>query len=164
MKFPILLEDFKVDASMARNFAETAWGRGGTQAKASNTVGAYFFSCSAHGGWVVDGRIFSPQELSNIKNYISPAGMRVVVGTSFDGKKYILGYANPNSMKKKKINYNSLQFRDAQWEDYPLFMFEEDEDWAILEYFTPIRLRGFNSSEHDTIILNTFTRLSTRRK
>lgn len=162
--FPMRYGDFRLDASLARNIAETAWGRGGTDAMRTNRRGVYFFSCSAHGGYVVDGKALTSEEVAKISQYMGERDfLNLLVGEKTDwagGKpivtKYILGYHNPQSIKRKKIRYPSIMV-NVRWEKYPVYLFEEDCDWSVLENLTDIRvLATLKSPTHEQAIKDSF--------
>ena len=56
----------------ARQLAEEEWGRGGTDSHPTNRPGAYYFSCSAHGGFVIDTRTLTDTEFLCISKYVQP--------------------------------------------------------------------------------------------
>lgn len=137
--------------SRARSIAETAWGTGGTSAYRTNRKGAYYFSCSGHGGYVVDGACLSDQERELIDEHVKP---RKAFYASRNGDCYFL--QNPESFRSRR--YRIYPDTVTGWTD--IYLFEEDCDWAVLEYFTDIQAKGWASPESDraAIVAGTFAR------
>lgn len=46
--------------SQARQIAEAMWGRGGTNSRPTQRPGAFYFSCSGHGGFIIDAKAINP--------------------------------------------------------------------------------------------------------
>lgn len=130
-------EPFKVTSSMARNIAETMWGRGGTTARKTNRPGVYYYSCASHGGYVVDPRALTEDERKRIDQYIEPEGLEVCAMLRNDGSIRVLKYKAPNSRTRSQCSY-VMADGDAGFYKYPLYTFEEDLEWAILESQTDI--------------------------
>jgi len=72
----VLFKDFKINA---RRIAEAMWGTGGTNATKTNRRGAYYYSCSAHGGYVVSGDCLTEEEKAKLHEYITPEHLNVIV-------------------------------------------------------------------------------------
>ncbi len=130
-------------SNKARSFAETLWGRGGTNAYRTNRPGAFYYSCSGHGGYVVDGGVLTKEERAEIDKYVSPETVLVVTR---NGKPYFI--QNPSTVRTQRyrVYTDSVKLRD-----YPIYFFEEDCDWAVLEKFTNIRAGGRDT---DPAIIN----------
>ena len=120
-------------ANKARTFAETIWGHGGTHSSRTNRHGAFYYGCSGHGGYVVDGGVLTDDERANIDKYINPQKILIVV----NGRGKTTFTQNPFRIKGQRYRYgaDSVILRD-----YPIYFFEEDCDWSVLEKFTNIRL------------------------
>ena len=141
---PIKLSMFQLNASLARRLAESYWGSGGTTAHRTNRKGAYNYSCSAHGGYIVDASVLSRDELKNINKYRDPLPLRLLVQDTPQGDYIISMDAREFSSvwkRRKSTTYNPA-LGDVRWVKYPLYVFEEDRDWAVLECFTDIRSEG----------------------
>lgn len=54
--------NYVIKHSHARNIAERTWGRDGTTARRTTRPGFYFFSCSGHGGYVVEAQRLTEEE------------------------------------------------------------------------------------------------------
>lgn len=122
------------NGSRLRNFAEALWGRGGTNAYPTNRNGAYYFSCSGHGGYVVPAKVLSPLEREAIDKYEKPQKVRAFYDKA-TGK--FLGLFNPFLAGTRHLKIPSRYEYEEIAED--VYVFEEDCDWAILEKFTNIR-------------------------
>lgn len=120
----------RLTSSRARALAEGNWGRGGTNSSRTNTKGAYYYSCSGHGGYVVDGAALTPEQRTEIEKYVQPQIVQCVVrGDTVDLME------NPFSNRAQR--YPSRPGQTIV--KHPIYFFEEDCDWAVLEKLTPIR-------------------------
>jgi hypothetical protein len=140
------LSEFKIDSSIARTLAEQAWGRGGTHSYKTTRKGIYYFSCSGHGGYVVDKKLLDSGELHFINKFVNSQKIRIL-GEYNKGEKYVLDYVGPDS-QKTKWRANPIT-RDYFQEEYEFYLFEEDCAWSILEKFTGIRSEGFKATAEE---------------
>jgi len=129
---PVPLAGFRIGHSQARGIAEALWGKGGTNSERCNRPGAFYFSCSGHGGYVVDASILTEQERAKIEEVRSPEPVKILV----QGNR-VIGVSNPFT-GSRSFRYNSA-FGTPEWRAHPVFLFEEDCDWSILEHLTDIR-------------------------
>jgi len=127
-------------SAKARSFAETLWGRGGTTAYRTNRRGAYYFSCSGHGGYVVGGGVLTEAERAEIDKYVKPELTAVAI-VNETGK--IRFFHNPVSTRRRVSRW--YPHTDTIFNEYPIYFFEEDCDWSVLEKFTNIRAGGKNT-------------------
>lgn len=121
-------------SSEARTIAETLWGRGGTHARRCNRKGAYYFSCSGHGGFVIDAATLAPAERDALAPYVKPEKYTLYTwGTHrrvmFNGR--TRGFRVPHTAAR----------RDGQF-----YVFEEDCEWSLVYVCTSIR-----AASHDPI-------------
>jgi hypothetical protein len=137
-----LMRDFKLDS---RRIAEQMWGRDATEYK-TNRKGARYFSCSQHGGYVVDSRCLTDEEKDRIQPYMNeynPAPVSVLV--QHQGERDVIigtSYAHfTNTGRARNIRYNPA-LGPVEWVLVPVYTFEEDVDYAILEKLTDIRAHG----------------------
>lgn len=136
----------------ARKIAEMVWGGRSTHAYRCNRVGAYYYSCSGHGGYVVDSRCLSLGEMRKIKKYISAINIRLLVQERASNF-FVIGASLLNFPRSGRHLQDNTSFQytprlgPLQWQDLPVFLFEEDCDWAILEKLTDIRAEGINMTE-----------------
>lgn len=135
----IPLKEFKVPA---RNMAELMWGRGGTHSYRTNRHGAYYYSCSGHGGYVIDSRYLTKRERTKIDRYIKPLPLRILVQQR-NGTKMVIGtdcthFQSTGPYRQKSYQYIP-RLGEIDWQDLPIYLFEEDCDWAVLEKLTDIR-------------------------
>jgi len=133
--------------SKAREIAEQLWGRGGTNSYSTNRIGAFYFSCAGHGGYIVDGCALSDAELEEIAKYIKPDELDVCIQESGEGEQKTittLAVLSPFTfrMRSRRIKYEPNKGL-ARWVKHPIYVFEEDCDWSVLEKFTNIRAKGF---------------------
>lgn len=140
MMKPITLKDFKINA---RHIAELEWGSGGTTAYRTNRPGAYYYSCSAHGGYVVDSRALDPVERAVINRYVQPRNLNLYVQQAEAGDDLIVhvDYTDFDCRGRHTFRYKS-NGHQTRWETLPVYIFEEDCDWCVLEKFTDIRAKG----------------------
>lgn len=105
----------------ARNIAENEWGRGGTHSYRTNRAGAFYFSCSGHGGFVIDAAALTPHE-----RQLMDTQLTMVKGTAFaDRTGRIRKVAH--DMMRRTVRYQ------AHWDHLPIgfYLAEEDCDWSI---------------------------------
>ena len=131
-----------INHSIARSVAESLWGTGGTRAVKTNRKGTYYFSCSGHGGWVVDADALTPEEKKAIQPYSEPYYGTMHVFKGWDGK------------TKKKLSWQGQRgaFKTTYHADKvakTIHVFEEDCAWAILHLLTGLRLRDERVSEEE---------------
>lgn len=141
---PVLYSIYKIPA---RRIAELVWGKGGTTAYKTNRVGAYYYSCSSHGGYVVDHRALSEEELSNINKYITPSNLMLLV-QNINGKLFVIGenLGHIEYVRPRRYKYNP-SYGPAEWVNHPVYLFEEDCNWSALELHTNIRAGGLSMDE-----------------
>ena len=121
----------RLTASRARSMAACRWGRDGVHAYRTNTVGAYYFDCPSHGGYIVDGAILTKEQRAEIDKYVQPEMVNTVIRG--DVTDYMV---NPWNMRAQSYRSKFGQ----QIVEHPIYTFEHDCDWAVLEKFTPIRV------------------------
>lgn len=142
-----------LQSSKARTFAETRWGTGGTQQYKTTRPGVFYFSCSGHGGYIVDSDRLTREEYENIIKYTTPEKCLVVIR----GDK-ITFWQIPDSPRTQKYKL----YTDSYTSEKQVFFFEEDCDWSILEKFTNIRRKetfhGLTSEEYLAYVESTFNR------
>lgn len=132
--------------SQARYIAESLWGPRGTTAYRTNRRGAFYFSCSGHGGYVIDDRTLTDQERAALLHAgFTPDSCWGVRNKDGD----ILKVRHPHS----QVNHRSITYQlgSGEYSDHniPVWIFEEDCDWAAVQAFTAIRSEGFSLSEDE---------------
>lgn len=153
---PIKLEGFRIPA---QHMAELLWGKGGTHSYKTSRRGAYYYSCSGHGGYVVDSRCLTAQERRKLDRYTVAQNLHLLVQHQAEGD-FVIGVncVNFQSMgpyRTKSYRYIPRLGR-VEWVPLPVYVFEEDCDWAILEHLTPIRCENHTVSK--VCIKQTFKR------
>lgn len=137
---PIKLEKFR---PQARAIAEMKWGRDGTNAFKVNRNGAYYFSCSGHGGYLVNANALTEAETEKIQPFGTREYINILVQDRMDGK-WVVGVDNsPMSRtitRTRRFSYDA-RLGSVSWERYYIYAFEEDCAWSILEKFTDIRIK-----------------------
>lgn len=113
--------------SEARSIAESLWGTGGTHSYRTNRRGAFYFSCSGHGGYVIDSTAFSGEELAAIAPHVSVTDTY----TRFSWVKYNRFH---HSYKRRATRYAGR----ATITNGTFLVFEEDCDWSIVDHLTGI--------------------------
>lgn len=139
-----------------RHLAETIWGKGGTTAYKTNRKGAYYYSCSSHGGYIVDATVLTPTERHLIDQFIKPENLDILKGP--DGLCYGIDY-NAHARYGAKSKSYRCPF-GSQWEYVQFYLFEEDCAWSVLENFTDIRAvhNKISENKREELINLTFTR------
>jgi hypothetical protein len=130
----------------AYSIAEMSWGSGGTHAYRCNRRGAYYYSCSGHGGYVVDSRCLTRKERAKIERHIKPIDLRLLVQRrNGNGHRFVIGVSMLNvprsgcRLRSQSFFNYSPRLGPIEWVDLPVYLFEEDCDWAVLEKLTDIR-------------------------
>jgi len=130
----------------ARNVAEKMWGTGGTNAYGTNRKGAYYYSCSGHGGYVIKKEAFTEQELEDVSKYAKPNFINLLTNKE-TGEVYGTDYTPVQrcltGRERRRFRYPAGA--PVEWRPYEFFVFEEDCDWAIVEVLTDIRSGGFEN-------------------
>lgn len=116
--------------SQARIIAEAMWGRGGTSSEPTNRTGAFYFSCSGHGGFVIDTRALTDEELVAISEHVDPEEASIY------------------SWRRRQILIHPYRTRSvivpliAEREDFKFILLEEDCAWGLAYICTGIRHRN----------------------
>jgi len=158
---PTRLEGFRIPA---RHIAKLSWGDVNTSYR-TNRHGAYYYSCSGHGGYVVDSRCLTKRERARIDKYTRPLPIRILVQHRDGQGDVVIGVdcrefiscGTKASFRGKSYRY-CPSLGPVEWQELPVYLFEEDCDWAILEKFTNIRSDGWgkDEAERKRIINRTF--------
>lgn len=138
-------------ASLARQTAESQWGRGGTTSYKTNRKGAYYFSCSGHGGFVISGSALSEDERNKIKEFVSPEIMTVYVENETD--KVLLAFQPFRRNRGKLRGYGSAGYRIVEEE---IFLLEEDCNWALAVKFAGITVKDMKEEAAEKTFFNWF--------
>ena len=123
-----------LNASRARSFAETLWGRGGTTPYRTDRRGFWYYSCAGHGGYVVDGRALTDDERAEIDKCVKPDIVWVLWR---DGR--AVKVSNPHTMRRQRFY---ARVTDTLDKAYPVYFFEEDCDWSVVEHITGVRSKA----------------------
>lgn len=113
-------------SSLARSTAEATWGRGGTSAYKTNRKGAYYFSCSGHGGFVISAKALTSTEYEALTKYIKPEVMTVYVAN--EDNSVLLAF-HPFRLKSGKLPYAGPMGHRVEKEE--IFLLEEDCAWSL---------------------------------
>lgn len=115
----------------AMAMSTSLWGTVNHTYKTTGGKGVYYTSNSGHGGYIIDGNVFREDIRAKIEQFVSPTITYVAVN---NGK--MMGMQNPFTQRSWRY--------DMRYElvKHPIFVFEEDCDWAIVERFADIRLLG----------------------
>lgn len=118
----------------ARSMAEANWGSGGTNSSRTNRRGAFYFSCSGHGGFIIDGRALSDEEKALMREFATPQET-VEVYNPDTGKVY--GIFNPFAIRRRSIRAPIYAMQNK----VEIWAFDEDCDWCIPAVFAGIHTR-----------------------
>jgi len=134
-----------------RRIAEALWGTGGTSSCKTNRKYVGYYSCSSHGGYVVDSKALTDKEKAQIEQYVKPTRLPLYVQYRRDGD-YVFGIGLRSIQRygngKASFRYDP-SLGPAEIVDYPIYTFEEDCEWVVLEKFTDIRAGITNLSEEE---------------
>jgi len=137
----ILLADYKINP---RAIAEAMWGTGGTNATRTNRKGAYYYSCSAHGGYIVSPNALTEEEKALLNQYTQTIKIQALVQHRIKGD-YVIAVSliaiQRECGKNRQFRY-TMHLGPVEWVDIEFYAFEEDCDWATLEKLTDIRAKG----------------------
>ena len=133
-----------INHSIARSMAESLWGTGGTRAYRTNRRGAYYFTCSGHGGWIVDADALTEAEKRAIQPYSDPYYGTMHIFKGWDGK------------ERRKLAWQGQRgaFKapyHAEKQAKTIHVFEEDCAWSILHLLTGLRLCDASLSEEEQL-------------
>jgi hypothetical protein len=138
-------------ASLARQTAEAQWGRGGTTSYKTNRKGAYYFSCSSHGGFVISAKALSDTEYEEISKYASPEVMTVYVDNDTDNVLLAFQPFRRNSGKLRGVGSSGYRIEKEE-----IFLLEEDCDWALAVKFAGIMVKDMTKEAADKTFFNWF--------
>ena len=116
--------------SYARQIAEAHWGTGGTHSYSTNTTGAFNFSTSGHGGFVIDARVLTDEQRLSLRQFATPETVQIWM---HNDKPCGLMH----SAKRTAIRISAQAIKT----EFEVFMLEEDCAWCLAYIFTPIRRR-----------------------
>ncbi|RUU78233.1 hypothetical protein [Mesorhizobium sp. M7A.F.Ca.MR.362.00.0.0] len=120
--------------SQARSIAEALWGTGGTHSARTNRAGAFYFSCSGHGGFVIDARCLAHDEYARLCKHAEPE----------QAQDY--GKAIMHSYRKRSFKVTPTQLANMQ--DFEFFLLEEDCAWCLAPLMAGIHtLDGYTTCE-----------------
>jgi hypothetical protein len=143
----------------ARSIAESMWGKGGTTAYKTNRQGAFYYSCSGHGGYIIPALTLTEAERAEINKFHKPDYINVIIQT-INGVKCIVGADNSPMAKyatNKRTYTINQNFGPAHWEKLEVYAFEEDCAWSVIEKFTDIRIIDKKMpTDNSTLIESTF--------
>ena len=128
-----------ITSAQARSMAEASWGRGGTSASRTNRKGAFYFSCSGHGGFVIDARCLDERERALFRRYLGSETATEIVRA--DGSVRRL---------RGPLSQRSLKYYPGQGETHreaEIFFAEEDCDWAVAVVVADIKVAGMTREE-----------------
>lgn len=122
-----------------RTVAENAWGRGGTKAYKTNRKNAYYYACSGHGGYVVFPEALSEEENEAVRKYKRHVEHVNALVDQESGEVYGIDYTPVQKILGRNRRFRFPAGRSVEWEAKPVYLFEEDCEWAILEHLTGVR-------------------------
>jgi len=159
---PVALRDFRVPT---HRLAGMLWGEVNATYRC-NRRGASYYSCSGHGGYVVDSRALTARERRKIDKYKLPLPLNLLVQHRNGGGDVVVGVDAAmfaNRYRPRRMFHYSPGLGPVEWQELPVYVFEEDCDWAILEHLTEVHdndRRGRIISEHrrKSVARDTFRR------
>ena len=116
----------------ARGMAETQWGTKGTTSRPTTRKGAFYFSCSGHGGFIIDGRCLTQEEREGLSPHASPTIATEYRDPSTDR---VHRFLNPFRASARTFTINPTWVAAS----VDIFSFEEDCAWCLPVIFADIR-------------------------
>lgn len=136
MRSAIATQPRLLSGSQARSLAEALWGPRGTTAYRTNRSGAFHFSCSGHGGFVIDDRALTNQERAHLQAAgFKPDACWGVLDA--DGQIVTIRHPDSQALRPRPVSYRAGR-GEVPSHDIPAWVFEEDCDWAAVPVFTGI--------------------------
>ena len=144
--------------------ARKNWG-GDCSSSRTTRRGIRYFSCAAHGGYLVDPNAVTPEEKRLLEEQASKVNLNLLVQHRPDGD-YVLGvdyqevgmYYKPN---RQRYSYNPDK-GSVEWVKYPIYEGEEDEMWSVIEKVTGVRLLEDTNPEHEDTLERIYRRTTGR--
>lgn len=121
-----------LDNPTARNIAQSVWGAGGTQSLRTNRRGAFYFTCSAHGGFVIDAAAFTVSERALIDQYATAES-----ATAYVCDEKVQTYMHPYRKRSSRVSAGSTPIHTQ------FYLFEEDCAWCL-----PGKFAGIVTARH----------------
>jgi hypothetical protein len=130
---PVKFTDYRPNK---KAIAHDMWGEVNSTEKTTSKK-ASWFSCAGHGGYVCNPKDFSAEICKKLRepNYI----LKLLI-CEYGGIEYVCGVDYMHSKPKNFRVNGSYVF--LEWRKYPMYVFEEDCNWAILTHFSGIQLKG----------------------
>jgi hypothetical protein len=139
----------RLTSSLARATAEATWGRGGTTAYKTNRKGAYYFSCSSHGGFVISAKALTSAEYEALSKYVTPEVLTVYVAN--ENNSVLLAF-HPFRSKSGRLPYAGPMGHRVEKEE--VFLLEEDCDWALAVKLTGIMTKDMTAEAAEKTFYN----------
>lgn len=139
-----------IGGSQARTIAEARWGSGGTSSTRTNRTGCFYYSCSGHGGFVIDERALTEQERAAMTPHLEV--VRCV--TYRDTKGTIRRLVHDAAVRPRSYEVY------ASWkrEEFNVLLAEEDCAWCIPGVLAGIYTKDRPEEELKAYALDTFSR------
>jgi len=123
--------------SKARSMAGSLWGAHGTTSRRTGHSGAFYFSCSGHGGFIIDDRAFDDEARRRLATYAKPHEACELYNP---GRNEVIAIQNPFMTRSRTMRCPSgTVVRTAR-----IWIFEEDCDWCLPVVFAGITFRGLD--------------------
>ena len=152
----VLLKDYKPPLG---RLASMQWG-GDCSASKTTRRGFGYYSCAAHGGYLVDGRKVSAEEKEMLDKFASKSKVNVLVQHRPEGDVVIgedTGWFG-TSGRRKRHSYNPA-YGEVEWVEIPIYEGEEDEGWCVIEHITGVRHEGYiDPVKHEEYVEDCFKR------
>lgn len=123
------MKNVYLNHSRARAMAASLWGTVNHSYR-TNRSGCFYFSCSGHGGYVIDGNALTDEEYAAVTQYIAPDIAKTVVKPGGDMRGMLNPFARGGSRTSRYLGDVVV--------DTPIIVAEEDCAWAILEHLTAV--------------------------
>lgn len=131
------------------NIAEMLWGRGNTKSYKTNRKGAKFYTCSRGGGYVIDTRCLTLDEIDKVESPGYNAGTIRLYVEKHNNEPYVLlrdaSYFGSYQKNKAFTLPYELSFNpNREWISIIINFFDKEFRYKILHQYTDIRVIGYH--------------------
>ena len=124
-----------IGSMQARTIANCIWGQV-HNTKRTNRTGAFWFDCAGHGGYIISADILDEKEYKDVSRFLTPE----IIYVSRDNYGVIRRMHHDYKKSRTRTPFNPFEKEE-------IFIAEEDNDWAVIQTYTRIRLKCYSDRE-----------------